>query len=53
MNEHALVVLEYDKVVAMLVDRTSFGLGSEKAARLSPTVDLQSIQEDLLRTSEK
>ena len=52
MNEHALGVLEYDKVVAMLVDRTSFGLGSEKAARLSPTVDLQSIQEDLLRTSE-
>ena len=52
MNEHALGVLEYDKVVRMLVDRTSFGLGSEKAARLSPTVDLQSIQEDLLRTSE-
>ncbi len=52
MNEHALGVLEYDKVVTMLVDRTSFGLGSEKAARLSPTVDLQSIQEDLLRTSE-
>jgi len=52
MNEHALGVLEYDKVVAMLVDRTSFGLGSEKAARLSPTVDIQSIREDLLRTSE-
>ena len=52
MNEHALDVLEYDKVVTMLVDRTSFGLGSEKAARLTPTVDLQSIQEDLLRTSE-
>ncbi len=52
MNEHALGVLEYDKVVTMLVDRTSFGLGSEKAARLSPTVDLQSIREDLLRTSE-
>ncbi len=52
MNEHALGVLEYDKVVTMLVDRTSFELGSEKAARLSPTVDLQSIREDLLRTSE-
>ena len=52
MNGHALGVLEYDKVVAMLVARTSFGLGSEKAGRLQPTVDLQSIREDLLRTSE-
>ncbi|MBN2564364.1 MAG: endonuclease MutS2, partial [Candidatus Eisenbacteria bacterium] len=52
MNEHALGVLEYDKVVSMLVERTSFGLGSELAARLSPTVDLQSIREDLRRTTE-
>ncbi len=52
MNGHALGVLEYDKVVAMLVARTSFGLGSEKAGRLQPTVDLQSIRKDLLRTSE-
>jgi len=52
MNKHALGVLEYDKVVSMLVDRTSFELGHERAGRLSPTVDLQSILEDLGRTSE-
>jgi DNA mismatch repair protein MutS2 len=52
MNEHALDVLEYDKVVAMLVDRTSFALGSERAARLRPTVDIGSIRQDLRRTSE-
>jgi DNA mismatch repair protein MutS2 len=52
MNEHALGVLEYDKVVAMLVDRTSFALGSERAAGLRPTVDLGSIRRDLRRASE-
>jgi DNA mismatch repair protein MutS2 len=52
MNEHALGVLEYDKVVAMLVDRTSFALGSERAAGLAPTVDLQSIRTDLRRATE-
>ena len=52
MNQHALGVLEYDKVVALLVDRTSFELGSERASRLRPTVDLRSILEDLRRTSE-
>jgi len=52
MNEHALGVLEYDKVVSMLVERTSFALGSERAERLSPTVDVQSIREDHARTSE-
>ena len=52
MNQHALGVLEYDKVVTMLVARTSFELGSERAARISPTVDLQSIQRDLARVDE-
>jgi DNA mismatch repair protein MutS2 len=52
MNDHALGVLEYDKVVAMLVARTSFGLGSERARRLTPTVDIESIRTDLGRTSE-
>jgi DNA mismatch repair protein MutS2 len=52
MNEHALGVLEFDKIVRMLVDRTSFELGAERAARLSPGFDILSITEDLERTSE-
>jgi len=52
MNEHALGVLEFDKVVSMLVDRTSFPPGAERAARLTPTADLLSITSDLERVSE-
>jgi DNA mismatch repair protein MutS2 len=52
MNGHALGVLEYDKVVSMLVDRTSFPPGAELAARLTPTVDLPSIASDLEGVSE-
>lgn len=52
MNEHALGVLEFGKIVRMLVDRTSFPPGAERAARISPTVDLVSIEEDLDRTCE-
>lgn len=52
MNDHALGVLEFDKVVSMLVDRTSFPPGAERAARLTPTVDLESIASDLERVSE-
>lgn len=52
MNDHALGVLEFDKVVKMLVDRTSFPLGAERALRLTPTVDLTSISSDLDRVSE-
>ena len=52
MNEHALGVLEYDKVVEMLVERTSFPLGAERAARLSPLSDLDRIAEELARVTE-
>jgi DNA mismatch repair protein MutS2 len=52
MNGHALGVLEYDKIVSMLVDRTSFPPGAELAARLAPTVDLGSIASDLEAVSE-
>jgi DNA mismatch repair protein MutS2 len=52
MNEHALGVLEYGKVVSMLVARTSFPLGSELAAKIMPTVDVDSIRRDLARTGE-
>lgn len=52
MNAHALDVLEYDKVVQMLVERTSFPLGAERAAVLSPADDLALIEEELARVSE-
>ena len=52
MNAHALDVLEYDKVVQMLVERTSFPLGEERASALSPTDDRAHIEEEQDRVSE-
>jgi len=52
MNDHALGVLEFDKVVRMLVDRTSFPPGAERAARIGPRTDVGSIRESLAQTSE-
>jgi DNA mismatch repair protein MutS2 len=52
MNAHALDVLEYDKVVQMLVERTSFALGEERALALRPTDDGDVIDEELARVSE-
>ncbi len=52
MNTHTLDVLEFEKVVRMLVDRTSFEPGAERAVALRPTVDLGSIEHDLNITSE-
>jgi len=52
MNAHALDVIEYDKVVQMLVERTSFPLGEEVAASISPSCDLERIERELARVSE-
>jgi DNA mismatch repair protein MutS2 len=52
MNGHALGVLEYDKVVEMLVERTSFPLGAERAERLRPVSDAEWIREELERVTE-
>jgi len=52
MNGHALDVLEFDKVVEMLVDRTTFALGAERAARVSPGTDPEAIRIELERVSE-
>ncbi|MCD4690502.1 endonuclease MutS2 [bacterium] len=52
MNKHTLEVLEFRKVVRMLVDRTSFEPGAERAVALQPTVDLVSIEHDLTITTE-
>jgi DNA mismatch repair protein MutS2 len=52
MNGHALGVLEYDKVVRMLVERTSFDPAGERAARLAPSTDPEHIRARLGLTSE-
>lgn len=52
MNTHARNVLEFDKVVEMLVERTSFEPGAELAAALTPTVDVESIEQVLDITGE-
>jgi len=52
MNEHALGVLEYDKVVAMLAGRASFGPGREQAAALEPSTDRAWVANRLGRVSE-
>jgi DNA mismatch repair protein MutS2 len=52
MNDHALDVLEYDKVVEMLVERTSFPPGAERAAALKPSADPDAIEAELGRVSE-
>jgi len=52
MNGHALDVLEFDKVVEMLVDRTSFELGAERAASVLPRTDPDAIRVDLERVTE-
>ncbi len=52
MNAHARNVLEFDKVVEMLVERTSFEPGAELAVALTPTVDVASIEQALDITGE-
>ncbi len=52
MNTHALGVLEFDKVVRMLVERTSFEPAAERAARLAPSTDPEHIRGRLALTGE-
>jgi DNA mismatch repair protein MutS2 len=52
MNEHALGVLEYDKVVAMLAARTTFGPGAELASAVRPSTDREWVADRLGRVSE-
>jgi DNA mismatch repair protein MutS2 len=39
LNEKSLGTLEFDKVIARLVDLTSFAVGRERAASLTPSAD--------------
>jgi len=52
MDSHALKVLEFDEIIAMLRERTASSLGDDLARRLSPTHDYQAILEGLNETSE-
>ncbi len=52
MNEHTLGVLEYDKIVALLVARTSFGPGAELASTIRPSTDPGEVADRLGRVSE-
>lgn len=52
MNSHALTVLEFDKILSMLGERTSFEPAAELASRLEPCSSRESIVVALDRTSE-
>ncbi|MEM7134916.1 MAG: Smr/MutS family protein [Chloroflexota bacterium] len=52
MNPRALKVLEYDKILERLARHCSFSGGSDLAAALLPSDDLQTIQEWLEQTDE-
>ena len=45
MDEHTLRVLEYEKVTAMLAERTACALGAERARELLPTVSYSLVRE--------
>lgn len=44
MEQRVLKTLEYDKVVAMLVEKASSALGKEKASQLAPTDGLEQVR---------
>ncbi len=52
MNQDSLKILEYDKVKAMLAERTTTLIGREKATSLLPTDEYEDIQELLDETDE-
>ena len=52
MNPRTLKVLEYDKVLAKVVGHCAFSGGSELAAALLPSDDLDTVRERLAQTAE-
>lgn len=52
VNERSLRVLEYDKIVGMLKELTSFEPGAELAAMLSPSAEPQQVEAELDDTAE-
>ena len=52
MNQHALDVLEYDKIRELLVGYTASGLGARLAQRIQPLTDLHRIEWLIAETTE-
>ena len=52
MNQHALDVLEYDKIRELLVSYTASGLGARLAQRIQPLTDLHRIERLIAETTE-
>ncbi|TGV23425.1 endonuclease MutS2, partial [Mesorhizobium sp. M00.F.Ca.ET.186.01.1.1] len=44
MEQRVLKTLEYDKIIALLVDKASCTYGKEKAAELTPFVQLDEVK---------
>lgn len=52
MNEKTLRVLEYGKIIQMLIDKTESSLGREIAEKLVPSTDLKEVQYSQNETDE-
>ncbi len=52
MDAHSLRVLEFDKIIEMLLERTSCALGADVARQLEPGVDWLNITEGQRETTE-
>ncbi len=52
MNQHALDVLEYDKIRELLVSYAASGLGIRLAQRIQPLTDLHRIEQLIAETTE-
>jgi len=52
MNQHTLDVLEYDKIIELLVSYATSGLGKNLAKRLRPLTDVRRIEPLIAETTE-
>ena len=52
MNEKTLKILEFDKIINMIVNLTSSPLGAELAAKLMPETDYGKVLRNLKETSD-
>ena len=52
MNEKALRILEYQKIISLLVDKASSVPGKELCSKLMPMTDLKKIEEAQQQTAD-
>ncbi|MEW6686279.1 MAG: endonuclease MutS2 [Candidatus Edwardsbacteria bacterium] len=52
MNDHTLQVLEFDKILAILAERTSSPLGKELAHQSRPSTDFETVSQRLKEVTE-